>query len=63
MPATVLTIHVAEGSAVTAGDPLVTLEAMKMEIAVTAPHDGTVRAIRCQVGQLVQPGEVLVELE
>jgi len=34
-----------------------------MEMAVTAPHDGTVRAIACRVSELVQPGVPLVELE
>jgi 3-methylcrotonyl-CoA carboxylase alpha subunit len=63
MPATVVAINVTTGQAVTAGDTLILLEAMKMELAVTAPHDGTVRAIACRVGELVQPGVPLVDLE
>ena len=63
MPATVVAINVAAGQAVKAGDTLVVLEAMKMEMAITAPHDGTVRTIACRVGELVQPGVPLVELE
>ena len=63
MPATVVAIHVTAGQTVTAGDVLVVLEAMKMELAVTAPHDGRVRSIACRVGELVQPGVALVELE
>jgi 3-methylcrotonyl-CoA carboxylase alpha subunit len=63
MPATVIAIHVTAGQTVTAGDVLVVLEAMKMELAVTAPHDGRVRNIACRVGELVQPGVALVELE
>ena len=42
---------------------LVVLEAMKMELAVTAPHDGRIRDITCRVGELVQPGVPLVEFE
>ena len=63
MPATVVAINVTAGQAVQAGDVLVVLEAMKMELAVTAPHDGRVRAIACHVGELVQPGIQLIELE
>ena len=63
MPATVVSINVAPGQSVKAGDVLVTLEAMKMELAVTAPHDGRVMAVACQVGELVQPGVPLVALD
>ena len=63
MPATVVAINVIPGQAVTAGDVLVVLEAMKMELAVTAPHDGRVRSIACRVGELVQPGIPLIDLE
>jgi 3-methylcrotonyl-CoA carboxylase alpha subunit len=63
MPATVLAINVTAGQTVKAGDVLVILEAMKMELAVTAPHDGRVRALACHVGELVQPGIQLIELE
>jgi biotin carboxyl carrier protein len=56
-------INVTAGQAVKAGDVLVVLEAMKMELAVTAPHDGRVHAIACHVGELVQPGIQLIELE
>ena len=63
MPATVVAINVTPGQAVTAGDVLVVLEAMKMELAVTAPRDGSVRTIACRVGELVQPGIPLIDLE
>jgi biotin carboxyl carrier protein len=63
MPATVVAINVTPGQAVIAGDVLIVLEAMKMELAVTAPRDGRVRAIACRIGELVQPGVPLVELE
>ena len=63
MPATVVAIHVAAGQTVKAGDVLVVLEAMKMELAVTAPHDGRIRGVACRVGELVQPDVPLVEFE
>ncbi len=63
MPATVVSINVESGQRVSRGDLLVTLEAMKMELAVRAPRDGTIRRITCRPGELVQPGVRLVELE
>ena len=62
MPATVVAINVTPGQTVKAGDSLVVLEAMKMELAVTAPQDGHIREVRCRVGELVQPGVALIEL-
>jgi 3-methylcrotonyl-CoA carboxylase alpha subunit len=62
MPARVTAIAVEPGQAVRKGDVLVKLEAMKMEMAVRAPRDGTVARINCQVGELVQPGVGLLEL-
>ena len=63
MPATVIEIKVAAGDAVTRGDILILLEAMKMELPVRAAADGRVKAIHCRPGELVQPDTVLVELE
>jgi biotin carboxyl carrier protein len=63
MPSTVVSVNVSTGESVARGDVLVTLEAMKMELAVRAPRDGTVRRIACQPGELVQPGVPLVELD
>lgn len=63
MPATVLKVSVAPGAQVKAGEALVVLEAMKMEIALRAPHDGVVTTINCREGELVQPDTVLVELK
>jgi 3-methylcrotonyl-CoA carboxylase alpha subunit len=63
MPATVLKVSAAAGAHVKAGDALVVLEAMKMEIALRAPHDGVVTAINCREGEMVQPDSVLVELK
>jgi 3-methylcrotonyl-CoA carboxylase alpha subunit len=63
MPATVRRLLVAPGDRVKAGDSLLILEAMKMELPVRAPAAGTVRAILCREGDLVQPGVALVTIE
>ena len=62
MPATVLSIVAREGSQVAAGDVVLVLEAMKMELPIRAPHAGTVKAVRCSEGELVQPGVPLAEI-
>ena len=63
MPATVIAIEVAPGQEVAAGDLLVLLEAMKMEVPIKAPRAGRVKSIACRDGELVQPGVPLLELE
>jgi biotin carboxyl carrier protein len=63
MPATVLAIRVAEGQRVERNDVVMVLEAMKMELPVRAPRDGVVKRVGCQVGELVQPGATLLELD
>jgi len=50
------------GTAVKKGDPVVVLEAMKMEINQVAPEDGTVASIDVQVGDSVEAGAVLATL-
>ena len=62
MPATVVTVLVAPGQTVHRGETLLVLEAMKMELALRAPRDGTVDELACQVGDLVQPGVPLVTI-
>jgi acetyl-CoA carboxylase biotin carboxyl carrier protein len=59
MVANVWKVVVAAGDAVAAGDPLVILESMKMEIPVEAPEGGTVTEIRVQEGGVVQEGDVI----
>jgi pyruvate carboxylase subunit B len=51
------------GQAVKKGDEVVVVEAMKMENALRAPRDGTIKSVTVQVGDMVGPGAVLVELE
>jgi len=60
--ANVLVIEVVEGDRVEAGDTVVLLESMKMEIPVLAERGGTVTAIKVGVGDVVQDGDVLVVL-
>ena len=63
MSATVVRIAVKLGDRVRQGDVLVSLEAMKMELAIRAPRDGVVTAVRCREGELVQPGAPLIEMD
>jgi len=62
MPATVVKLHVARGDIVKAGQLLMVLEAMKMELPVRSSIDARVEAIHCKQGELVQPGQPLIEL-
>jgi 3-methylcrotonyl-CoA carboxylase alpha subunit len=63
MPGRVVSVHVAQGQAVRRGEPLVVLEAMKMEHTISAPTAGTVLAIECAVGDQVSEGVELVDFE
>jgi biotin carboxyl carrier protein len=63
MPATVVAIHVTPGQAVHAGDTVIVLEAMKMELPLRSPRDGVIKSLHCAKGELVQPGLNLLELE
>ncbi|AKL40307.1 TPA: urea carboxylase [Serratia marcescens] len=56
-------ILVEPGQAVAAGQPLIVVEAMKMELAVTAPRAGIVKRISCRQGRPVGPGDALLWLE
>ena len=59
MPGAVVRIEVIEGAQVTAGTPVVVLEAMKMEHTVRTPADGVVAAISVAAGDQVESGQVL----
>ncbi len=63
MPGQVRAVLVDPGSQVKAGQTLVVLEAMKMELQVKAPHDGKVAAVLVQVGQSVERGQRLVDVD
>lgn len=62
MPGRVVKILVEEGQAVTSGDGLVVLEAMKMENEIKAERDGVVQKIAVKEGQAVDGGDVLFEI-
>jgi biotin carboxyl carrier protein len=63
MVASVASLSVEPGASVSAGDMLVLLESMKMEIPVLAEHAGVVREFRVAPGDVVQEGDVLVVLD
>jgi biotin carboxyl carrier protein len=63
MPGKVIAVKKAPGDAVTKGEELLIVEAMKMENAIRAPRDGCVKTVAAKVGDMVAPGVVLVELE
>ena len=55
-------IHVAQGNTVESGDRVITMEAMKMDIYVNAPVDGSVASILCSVGETATEGAVLATI-
>jgi acetyl-CoA/propionyl-CoA carboxylase biotin carboxyl carrier protein len=59
MPGSVIAVHVAEGETVQAGRPLLVVEAMKMEHAIVAPHDGVVSALEVRTGDQVAVDQLL----
>jgi 3-methylcrotonyl-CoA carboxylase alpha subunit len=62
MPGNVVAVPVAVGDAVRAGDTLVIIESMKLEVAIKAPQAGLVAEIRCEVGRGFDKDAVLVML-
>lgn len=63
MPGKVLQVAVKEGDRVEAGDNLLLMESMKMELALDASVSGTVKIVNVKPEQMVSQGEVLVEIE
>ena len=61
MPGLIVDIRVQPGQAVLKGDPLLVLEAMKMENILKAPADGTVASLKVHLRDNVQKGQVLVQ--
>jgi acetyl-CoA/propionyl-CoA carboxylase biotin carboxyl carrier protein len=59
MPGSVIAVHVGQGDSVTKGQPLLVVEAMKMEHTLNAPLDGTVGELLVRVGQQVKVDELL----
>jgi len=62
MTGVIRVVHAKEGDAVLEGDPLVVLEAMKMETTLSAPRDGVIDAIQCAPNDSVSDGDVLIQL-
>ena len=62
MPGKVTAVEVSHGEKVVEGQRLLTLEAMKMEHALTAPFDGAVETLSVKLGDQVSEGAVLVTL-
>jgi len=63
MPGQVRGVNVSEGDAVTKGQTLLLLEAMKMEIRIQAPRDGVVKKLFVKQGQTVEREQILAEIE
>jgi pyruvate carboxylase len=63
MPGTIVTVAAHAGQKVAKGDPLVSIEAMKMETMLTAERDGVVKAIHCRHGEAINAKDLLVEFE
>ena len=63
MPGVVTRVMVVVGEAVKKGQPLLALEAMKMEHLIRAPRDGTIRSIAAATGEMVNGGVPLVEMD
>jgi 3-methylcrotonyl-CoA carboxylase alpha subunit len=63
MPGKVTAVDIKQGDKVAKGERLLTLEAMKMEHALTAPFDGTVAELNAKPGAQVTEGQMLVKVE
>ncbi len=61
MPGLIIDLKVKAGDNVKAGDPLLILEAMKMENILKSPGDGTVKNVKVEKGNSVEKGQVLIE--
>ncbi|QNG58886.1 acetyl-CoA carboxylase biotin carboxyl carrier protein subunit [Metabacillus idriensis] len=62
MAGTVLNVLVAAGDEVTAGQDVIMLESMKMEIPVDSPENGVVQEIKAEAGDFVNEGDILMIL-
>ena len=63
MPGTILSVKVKKGEEVQAGQVLVIMESMKMELSLEAPRSGKVAKVLVHPGKMVELGAVLLELE
>ncbi len=63
MPGLVLEVKVREGDAVEKGQPLLILEAMKMENVIKAPADGQVKKVHIKKGQAVEKNQTMIDMD
>lgn len=63
VPGKIIKVDAPVGTAVKAGDAVITLEAMKMEIPAVAPQDGTIASVAVSAGQAVEAGDVLATMD
>ena len=63
MPGVVKEVMASVGQTVKAGETLIVMEAMKMEMTLSAPRDGTIGEVRVAAGQQVSDGAILISLE
>lgn len=63
MPGLILNVSIKTGQQVKENDPLLVLEAMKMENVLTAPRDGVIKKICCAKGDAVEKTQLLIEFE
>jgi 3-methylcrotonyl-CoA carboxylase alpha subunit len=63
LPGTVVALLAEEGATLEKGAPILTLEVMKMEQTLRAPYAGVLKRIKCKVGDIVQEGVELAEVE
>lgn len=63
MPGLILHIYVKQGMEVKKGEPIMILEAMKMENILKSPGDGTIKDVKVKTGKSVEKNEILVEFD
>ena len=63
MPGTILDIMVTPGELVSSGQPLLLMEAMKMEHKIVSPSDGMIENLLCNIGDRVDQGVVLIVVD
>ncbi|MEJ1223316.1 acetyl-CoA carboxylase biotin carboxyl carrier protein subunit [Sediminicola sp. 1XM1-17] len=63
MPGLILDIHVNPGQSVKEGEPLLILEAMKMENIITSPREGVIKSVPINKGTAIDKGQLLIEFE
>jgi len=63
IPGIVKQVYVRDGERVTAGDPLLVIEAMKMKNTLRSGHDLVISSVHIQAGEVIKAGQVLIEFQ